>query len=502
MNLRGTGWPGSRSRRAAPRKNFRQRGGALLGLASAAIAATAAAPVSGDVVDWGAVRDRTAELLSGYLRIDTTNPPGRELPGARYLADFLEKEGIETRILVSEPGRGNLIARLPATAPGARAGGPILLLSHIDVVPADPRDWKVPPFSGAIRDGAVHGRGALDDKGHGAVQAMALALLARHGGPRHREVILAATAGEEADPEVGAAWLAEHHLALLGPPEAVWNEGGASTRHPLIGAEVLNAVATSEKRALWLTLVAEGEGGHGSQPVRNSAVARLARALARIDAWETPLRITSTVDEMMRRVAPHTDFPLSLLLPRLTSPLLLRLAAGGLTESRVTNAMVRDTIALTGLRAGLKHNVIPRRAEATLDIRLLPDTDAASFLGRLEEVIADPAIRIEGIPDPLPPPKQASSVDSAFFRALEVEVASEFPGSVTVPVQTTGGTDSTFFRRRGIPAYGYFPGLLDEKLTSSIHGVDEQVPVRALEEAVRITFRVLRRLTGPPGDPD
>ncbi len=472
-------------------------GGVLFGLALCL--GPTASTAAEEAIDWRAVRERTAELLSGYIRIDTTNPPGRELAGARYLAAFLEGEGIETRILVSQGQRGNLIARLPATEPEPPAGGPVLLLSHIDVVPADPRDWKVPPFSGAIRDGFVHGRGALDDKGHGVVQAMALALLARHGGPRHRDVILAATAGEEADPEVGVAWLVEHHLAELGPPEVVWNEGGASTRHPLIGSETLNAVATTEKRALWLTLVAEGEGGHGSQPVRDSAVARLARALARIDAWETPIRITTTVDEMMRRLAPYTDFPLSVLLPRLGNPLVRRLAAGGLTGSRVTNAMVRDTIALTGLRAGLKHNVIPRRAEATLDIRLLPDTDAALFLAHLAEVIGDPTVHLEGIPDPLPAPKHPSPVDSPFFHVLEAELAVEFPGSVTVPMQTTGGTDSAFFRHRGIPAYGYFPALLDEELTSSIHGVDERVPVDALEQAVRVTWRVLRRLTAPPG---
>ncbi|MDJ0864802.1 MAG: M20/M25/M40 family metallo-hydrolase [Myxococcota bacterium] len=478
----------------------------LAGLAIGALGASAQ-PTSHEPGDWSALADEAARLLSDYIRIDTTNPPGRELAGARFLERFLAGEGIEAEIFVSAPERGNLVARLPATDPDPAAGGPILLLSHIDTVPADPTAWSFPPLSGAVEDGWVYGRGAIDDKGHGVVQALALALLVRQGVPRRRDVVLAATAAEEAGGDVGADWLVEHHWEALGPPAVVWNEGGASTRSPLAGDRVVNAIATSEKRSLWMTLRATGEGGHGSQPVADGAVNRIARALDRIQRHPTPLHVTATVGETLDRTAAAVDFPLNLVLRHADNPLVLRLAGPKLTESRVTNAMLRDTISLTGMQAGLKHNVIPRRAEAMLDVRLLPDTDQDDFLAWLRRVIGDPRVEIElnedvrtyrawrervmGDADRMP---AESPVDNELFRALEAELAHELPDSLTVPLQTTGGTDSKYFRARGVPAYGYLPALSNEELLDSIHGLDERVPVRELERALRVTFRTLVRL--------
>ena len=444
-------------------------------------------------VDWPAAAEETARLLSEYIRIDTTNPPGNELAGARHLEAFLRGAGLAPEVYVSAPGRGNVVARLSAASPGPRRG-PVLLLSHIDVVPADASAWSVPPLSGEIRDGWVWGRGALDDKGHGAVFAMALALLRREGVTLHRDLVFCATAAEEAGTG-GADWMVAHHWDTLGPPAVVWNEGGGALAHPLAPDRVVNGIATTEKRALWLTLVTEGESGHGSQPLRDGAVARLARALDRLDRWETPLRLTTTVAESFRRAGEPLGFPLDLALRHLGNPVVLALASSRLTANRVTNAMVRDTVSLTGLRAGLKHNVIPGRAEATLDVRLLPDTDAVAFLQDLERAIGDSRVRIEGIPDPLPPVLEQSPVANELFAAIEAEMAREIPGSITVPTQTTGGTDSAWFRARGVPAYGFIPAQLPEELVASIHGVDERASIAELERALRVTYRVLLRLS-------
>jgi acetylornithine deacetylase/succinyl-diaminopimelate desuccinylase-like protein len=442
--------------------------------------------------DWPAAGRDAAALLSGAIRIDTTNPPGRELAAARYFARYLEAHGIPAELVESAPERGSVIARLPATAPDG--SGPILLLSHLDVVPADAAEWKSPPFAGEIRGGAVWGRGALDDKGHGAVFAAALALLAESRGPRRRDLVFCASADEEMAGAVGVELLVERHWRALGPPAAVWNEGGASAPLDALGGIVANGIATTEKRALWLTLVTEGEGGHGSQPVRDAANDRLVRALARVSAWETPLRLTPTVSEQLARLAPRLELPWNLAVYALRLPGGLALGGRFVTSDRLTNAMVRDTVSLTGLHSGLKHNVIPGRAEATLDVRILPDTDAAAFLRELEAVIDDPLVRVVLPAGGLPGASTASPWRNELFEAIAAEMERELPGSVTLPVQTTGGTDSQPFRERDVPAYGFLPALLTSELNRSIHGPDERFPLTELERAVRVTTRVLERL--------
>ncbi len=435
-----------------------------------------------------------ATLLAQAIRIESVNPPGGETPVARLLARALEDRGIEAIVLEGAPGRGNVVARLPATEPDGRA--PLLLLAHLDVVPADPSAWSFAPFSGDIRDGAVWGRGALDDKAHAAVFVEALGLLAASGAPRGRDLVFAGTAGEEVD-GAGAQWLIEHHWERLGPPAAVWNEGGASTALPEAGGRIVNGIATGEKRSLWLTLVAEGEGGHGSMPVANGANERLVRALARIASWEVPARITPSVGMAFRRLGGTMSGLEGFAVARLENPLVRWFAGGALRESRTLNAMVRDTVALTVLDSGIKHNVIPRRAEAKLDVRLLPDTDAASFVADLARVIDDPEVRIQLPERGLPPVIPASPTDHEIFRAIEAATAKELPGSLTLPMQANGATDSLFFRARGVPSYGYFPVLLPAELTASMHGLDERIPLAELDRAVRLTVEALTTLARP-----
>jgi acetylornithine deacetylase/succinyl-diaminopimelate desuccinylase-like protein len=450
--------------------------------------------------DWRTARDRAAALLSDLIRIDTSNPPGNERPAARLLAEWLEAAGIPAGLHEPAPGRASLIARLPATAPRPGAGGPILLLSHLDVVPAEPDEWSVPPFAGVIEGGFVHGRGALDDKGHAAIFAVALALLERSGAPRSRDLVLCAAADEESGGALGVAWLVEERWAELGPPAVVWNEGGAAARLASLGEVTVNGIATTEKRALWLRLHAEGEGGHGSQPIPpldgkpGAATDVLVAALARLAAEETPLRVTRTAAEFLARIAPATSLPNRLALRHLDHPLARWWIGPTLARHRFTNALVRDTVALTGLQAGLEVNQIPGRAEATLDARLLPDSDAATFLAWLGAALGDPRVQVESMLGEPPAPGEASPWDHELFRALEAELARELPGSVTAPLQSTGATDSALFRARGVPAYGFVPALYSDELNATVHGADERMPLEELERAVRVTWRVLARL--------
>jgi acetylornithine deacetylase/succinyl-diaminopimelate desuccinylase-like protein len=447
--------------------------------------------------DWDAARREAATLLGELVRIDTTVPPGREAAAATHLGRWLARRGLEVHVVPFGPERANVVARLPATAPPPGAAPePLLLLAHLDVVPADPSAWSFPPFAGDVGGGAVRGRGTLDDKGHAAIFAEALALLAASGLPRARDLVLAATGGEEVD-GAGVRDLIANHWELLGPPVAVWNEGGAAAPVDLLDGRMVSGIAVSEKRALWLELVAEGSGGHGSQPTPDGSVERLSRAVSRVAAWETPLRLTDTVGEQFRRLAEAAPFPRSVALRHAGNPLVLSVLGPMLARDRLANAMVRDTVAVTGLHAGLRHNVIPREARAWLDVRLLPDTDVDAFVASLRRVIDDPDVRIEGV-EPLPAPP-ASPVDHPLFEAIGAAMDEELPGSLTVPLQTTGGTDSSWFRMRGVPAYGFQPLVLSPALNASIHGPDERLPLVELERAVRVTTRVLVALTRPEG---
>jgi acetylornithine deacetylase/succinyl-diaminopimelate desuccinylase-like protein len=312
--------------------------------------------------------------------------------------------------------------------------------------------------------------------------------------------VLCAAADEESGGTLGVAWLVEERWEELGPPAVVWNEGGAAARLATLGEVTVNGIATTEKRALWLRLHAEGEGGHGSQPIptmggtAGSAADVLVAALARLAAEETPLRVTPTAAEFLGRIAPATSLPNRLALRHLDHSLARWWIGPTLAGHRFTNALVRDTVALTGLRAGLEVNQIPGRAEATLDARLLPDTDAAAFLTWLGAGLGDPRVEVEPILGEPPAPGDASPWDHELFRALEEELARELPGSVTAPLQSTGATDSALFRARGVPAYGFVPALYSDELNATVHGADERMPLEELERAVRVTWRVLARL--------
>jgi acetylornithine deacetylase/succinyl-diaminopimelate desuccinylase-like protein len=463
-------------------------------LALALAGATGAAAEPAPEPDWPAAGQEAARLLSELIRIDTSNPPGRETPAAEHLRRFFAAEGIEAEVFEARPGRGNVVARVRAAGPQP-AEDAVLLLAHLDVVPADPDAWAVPPFSGAIVDGVVHGRGAIDDKGQAVVHALALALLERTGVALRRDIVFCGSAGEETEGEhVGVDWMIDERWEALGPPAVVWNEGGFATQSSLAPGRVLAAVATSEKRALWITLVAEGRGGHGSQPHGEGAVDVLLPALERVRDWKRPLRVTDAVAESFSRLADANPLPRSLLFRYARNRLLLAIAQPFLPDDGLVVPMLQDTLSLTGLSGGTKHNVIPRRATATLDVRLLPDSDAQAFLRELGQVIDDPRVRIEVQQDPLPAPEPTSPADHELLRAIEAEMERELPGSLTLPFQTVGGTDSKWFREKGIPAYGLVPVLASRELVATMHGLDERVPIEELERGVRITYRALRRV--------
>lgn len=447
-------------------------------LASVAVARAAA-------IDWSAVQTEAADLLSRYVRIDTTNPPGDVTAAAEFLRSVATKAGLEAHVYESAPGKRAVVVRLPGREPGPA----VVLLHHMDVVPAQARRWTMPPFSGAQAQGAVWGRGTLDDKGHGVMELMALLLMKRRGEVPARDVLLVATPDEEVGGELGARWLVENHWAELGAA-VVLNEGGAG-RSRMFGRPAY-FVSVAEKRVLWLALKARGEGGHGSQPTGSGAVRVLVRALARVAEAPPRCRLTPVVAAMLATLGEGQGFPRGFALRHAGNFLVFPFVRRRLERSPATRAMLCDTVALTGLAAGVKVNVIPSEARATLDCRLLPGTDPQEFIARLRRRIADSRVEIEVMTRSEPGP--ASPVASPLFAAIAAAVKAVEPDAVVAPLLTTGGTDSRFFRRRGVPAYGLVPVRLADADIERIHGVDERLPLVELRRGCRITYEAARRL--------
>ncbi|HYY73239.1 MAG TPA: M20/M25/M40 family metallo-hydrolase, partial [Solirubrobacterales bacterium] len=288
-------------------------------------------------LDWRRLGDETAEVLADVIRIDTQNPPGGETAAANALARKLEAEGIRAEVLESSPGRGNLHARLRGTGGAA----PVILLAHLDVVPADPRGWRLPPFSGALEHGYVHGRGALDAKGVAVVELMALVALKRSGLSIDRDVILLATADEEMGGKAGAGWIVQHRPELLGNAQYLLTEGDHI--HLSQGGKKVIQVAVGEKTPCWVKLVARGEGGHGSTPPAQTAVTRLIRALDKLRRYRTGVRLVRPVEEYFAALAPLEHEPLRSKLAHLSSALEDPAFLAEFTRSPRQNALIRNT---------------------------------------------------------------------------------------------------------------------------------------------------------------
>ena len=419
--------------------------------------------------EWNAIGDQTARLLAEYIRIDTQNPPGRTVEAVEFLQRLLREAGLEIEVIAADPEKPILRATLRGTGQRPK---PIVLLNHMDVVPAEPSQWSVPPLSGEIRNGTVYGRGAIDMKGFGLVQLMALRLLAERGERPEPDIVFLAVPDEEIGGALGTAWLAENHPELM-DAVGVWDEGGLA----LTGAfpKPLLFISVTEKQVLWLRLVVEGPAGHGSRPFPSAAPLRLQRALERVFANLPAPHLTPVSRQVFRQYGSVTAGLEGFALRHLGNPIVWLFADGLLQQDPTFNALNRNTISLTVLRAGSRPNVIPGRAEAVLDCRLLPDTTQDRFLTQLRQTIADPAVQIEIIQPT--EPAAVSPTDNPLFVAIENAARQVYPEAIIGPTMTVSGTDSRFFRRHGVPAYGFSPILLSEELRATAHGVDERLPV-------------------------
>lgn len=427
----------------------------------------------------------TATLLSDLIRVDTSNPPGNETAAARRLARYLTTRHVSSRVLESAPGRGNLVARVA----GRRGGRAIVLLAHLDVVPADPTGWKRPPFDGAIADGFVHGRGALDAKGLVAIEAAALATVASTN-RLDRDVILLATAGEETGGAAGAGWLVREHPEVVRDAEFLLTEGDHLHRGD--DGTLLVQFAVAEKTPCWIELTATGTAGHGSTPARTTAVTRLVDALARLRAFDPPVHVTPAVGSYFAALAPLRPEPLRTSLTHLEASLGDPAFRDEFLSNPRQNALVRNTLTPTVLVGSAKTNVIPSVARAQLDCRLLPGESPDAFVESVRQLVADDQIAIRPM---LSFPASSSPDDGPVPRAIRTIVAAEFgTGVAVIPSVVPGFTDSHYFRGLGIASYGFAPFVLDESDERGVHGVDERVSVQNLDDGARRLVSLLHEI--------
>ncbi|MGD0947458.1 MAG: M20/M25/M40 family metallo-hydrolase [Candidatus Binatia bacterium] len=434
-------------------------------------------------INWADVEKEAADFLRAYIQIDTSNPPGNEIAAARFLAGRLRRADIGTEVFESEPGRGSVLARVKGSG-GLR---PVILLSHLDVVPAKPDGWQVPPFSGAVRDGYVYGRGAIDCKGPGTVEVMALLLLKRYGIKLKRDVIFLGTADEETGGQLGAGWMVAHHFDALQNAELLLNEG-ASVRVLADGSRVYE-VAVSEKTPCWLQLTTTGPPGHGSAPAPETAVTRLIRALEHLRLYQPPLRVTPEVQAYYAALAAAQTGERRERYKDLRAALADEDFRRSFLQDPHDAALVHDTITPTVLQGSPKTNVIPSTASAELDCRLLPGEDPKAFVRTITDVIADPDVKVSVL---LNFSASSSPIDAASYAA--VRTLAERDGVPVVPSVLTGFTDSHYFREKGIASYGFIPFDLSEDEERREHGVNERVSTLNLRQGTQRLIELLQIL--------
>jgi acetylornithine deacetylase/succinyl-diaminopimelate desuccinylase-like protein len=422
--------------------------------------------------------DEVADLLSQLIAINTSNPTHPERPAAEWVAQRLDEAGITSTILESEPGRASVIARITGSNPDR---APLLIHGHLDVVPADAGEWSVDPFAGDIKDDYVWGRGAVDMKDMDAMVLTVIRDWARTGITPERDIVLAFVADEEAGGRLGAHWLVDNHPDYFADcTEAISEVGGFSVT---VGDDLrMYVIQTAEKGLAWMKLRAEARPGHGSMVHKDNAVTELARAVTRIGEHEFPIHLTPTMQTFLQQLGELTGIPIDPEDPRAALPRL-----GGM--ARMIGAVLSNTANPTMLNAGYKANVIPSWAEATIDTRFLPGHEQELY-DTIDELIGD-QVRREMI-------THDEAVETTFDGKIVDDMAAAIKAhdarGVLVPYMMSGGTDAKSFAQLGIRNFGFSPLLLPPELdfSSLFHGIDERVPVAALQFGVKVLDRFLR----------
>lgn len=435
--------------------------------------------------DWAEVEDETLRHFRTLLQFDTSDPPGRELPAAEYIRDVLEAEGFDVEMLATDSERPNVVTRLK----GNGSKEPLLIMAHTDVVNVDPDKWIFPPFSATVDNGYVYGRGAVDDKDNLAAALMVMLELKRQDVQLDRDVIFLAESGEEGSTEYGIEFMVNEHFDKI-EAEFCLAEGGSVAR---VNREVQYAgIQTMEKIPYRVELLATGIAGHGSVPLQTNSVTRLAKAIAAIADWRSPIRLNETTAAYFERLATISASDAAQRYVNVLDPGL----ASEVDEYFLANeprhaSMLRSSLSPNIFDAGYRINVIPSEAAASVDFRALPDENIAEFLDEIRRVINDPAVEVSlGIRNTRP--RGESSLNTPAFTAIEGNISKHY-GVITLPTMSTGATDMAYLRNRGIQCYGIGPAIdrEDAALGFGAHSDQERILIRELNRFVRFNWDVV-----------
>ena len=434
-------------------------------------------------VQWESQR---AEILKHYrdlIQIDTSSPPGNETRAVEYLQKVFATEGIPTKTFAVDSARANLVARIK----GNGSKRPVLLMAHTDVVSIQREKWPVDPFGAVIKDGYVWGRGSNDDKDKLASNLMVMLLLKRSGVQLDRDVIFLAESGEEGDSQFGAKFMADQHFDEIDAEFALTEAGSALIRN---GEVVSLGIETAEKVPHPVRLVATGISGHASRPRVDNAVVHLAGAVAKLAAWQTPMRLNDTTRSYFEKLATVSTPEEAARYNGLTRPDRTAAIQQYLAQNEPNHySMLRTSVVPTILKAGFRTNVIPSEAEATIDIRALPDEDMPKFFAEMKRIINDPAVKIEETDFGARPATPPSRLDTEMYLALERAAKRIYPHATVMPLMGTGATDMAFLRPKGVQANGIGPpATQDDAINFGAHSDVERLQESSLYSFVEFTW--------------
>lgn len=433
--------------------------------------------------EWIEIKERAVEVLSRYIQFDTTNPPGNELPACEFLAGILKKEGVEVFIEKTGENRANLYAELKGGS-----DPPIVLLNHVDVVGAEPKEWEEPPFSGAVKDGYVWGRGTIDCKGLGVMELFAF-LMAKRKKVLKRNLIFCATADEEMGGRYGA-YLAAERLSSRLKDAFVLNEGGLGIKG-MIGGRDLYSPDFGEKGPLWLELVAKGRAGHGSMPHSDNPNLKLIRAVDAVLKRKGKMKVVPELYRATEFLKAERGFLrfFPLIFRALPKGILKRV----LSKNHRLYAIFHNTFALTILHGGYKENVIPGTARAVIDVRVLPGESPDRIVEEVKRVAEKYDVSVNVLAKEMP---SLSSPGTSYMESIRKVLKKRYPEAVFLPLIVSGFTDSRFFRAKGAVAYGLIPVAFEQSDIDRVHGVNERISEGALLEGIRNIYEIIAEVGG------
>lgn len=431
------------------------------------------------------MNDAAVELLRQYIRLDTSNPPGNEYLAAGFFERILKAEGIQYKTYEKQHGRTSIRAEIKGT--GNRQ--PLIMLHHMDVIPANRDEWSFDPFGGEMIDNYVCGRGALDTKGLGIIQLQTLLALKKSGIRSDCDIVFLATADEESGAGCGVEFLLRDHPDDF-KAGVVLNEG-SNIISGIIPGRLLAMVSPGEKGPCWLRLKCRGEPGHGSTPHGRNPLEKMTRAVNRLLDYRQPHVLTPIAEEYFKKMAaalkalqPYADDGKGETLFRI-------LDESGMLTLPQLNAMLHNTVSLNSMHSGNRVNVIPSYAEAEVDTRLLPGQDIEEWIALVKSVLADDEIEIEFI---MKGEGNASDYNTNSYRVIEQTLQEQYPAAITAPFLMLGTTDSRFFREKGMLSYGFCPAVVPNDLLKSVHGIDEKIPAESMVRGTEVYTEIIRRL--------